>query len=153
MVATTALRRPRNHGFTLVEVLIALAVMALSVTSVLALFAAATATHKRAIDRTNATLLADSVLTEIRSAFTGSFGNADTKSSSGGVYTWKDQATHAAFADMRYDVYLTPLDATDLDTANTVHVEVVVGWLRAGKRQHDTHHSVMVRRVRLRDFD
>jgi prepilin-type N-terminal cleavage/methylation domain-containing protein len=60
-------------GFTLVEILIALGVLAFGLVAVLGLMAAATTTHKKAVDRVNAALLADSIMADIDSALTVGF--------------------------------------------------------------------------------
>jgi type II secretion system protein I len=53
---------PRRAGFTLIEVLIALAVFTVGAAGLLSLYAAAASTHRRAVDRTNAALVAEKVL-------------------------------------------------------------------------------------------
>ncbi len=61
------MRRPPT-GFTLLEVIVALAILTLGISSALALFTAATAAHKRAIDRVNAAAIAEHAIADIESA-------------------------------------------------------------------------------------
>jgi prepilin-type N-terminal cleavage/methylation domain-containing protein len=60
---------PRTGGFTLTEVLVALLILSIGAASILALFAAAAATHRRAVERTSAALLAERVLAEARGSY------------------------------------------------------------------------------------
>ena len=56
-------------GFTLVEILVALGVLTLGIGGVLAIFTAAAATHRQALDETVTSIIADSVIAEQRAAF------------------------------------------------------------------------------------
>jgi prepilin-type N-terminal cleavage/methylation domain-containing protein len=56
----------RAGGFSLLEVLIAMLILSVGAASVLSLFAAAASTHRRAVDRTHAALVAERVLAEVR---------------------------------------------------------------------------------------
>lgn len=60
---------PRDSGMSLIEVLIAMFVLSVGAASLLALFAAAAGTHRRAAERTNACLVAEKVLSEARAAY------------------------------------------------------------------------------------
>lgn len=62
------MERSREGGFSLMEVVVALAIMTLGITSVLALFTSATAAHRRAIHQTQASELAEWALADIESA-------------------------------------------------------------------------------------
>ena len=55
-------------GFTLLEVVIALAILTLGISSALALFTAATAAHKRAIDRIHSIAIAEHAIADVESA-------------------------------------------------------------------------------------
>ena len=58
-----------NSGMTLIEVLIASAILVFGMVGILALFNAAARTHKRAVDETTATQVAMSVMSELRGDF------------------------------------------------------------------------------------
>ena len=57
-----------GSGFTLLEVVVALAILTMGITSAMGLFTAATAAHKRAIDRTHAAAIAEHVFADVESA-------------------------------------------------------------------------------------
>jgi type II secretion system protein I len=59
----------RRRGFSLLEVLVAMAIFTVGATSILALFAAAAATHKRSIDRTRAAMVAEGVVAEVQARY------------------------------------------------------------------------------------
>ncbi len=56
----------RGSGFSLMEVLIAMAILTFGATSLIALFASGSTTHKRAVDRTRAALVAEELFSEIQ---------------------------------------------------------------------------------------
>ncbi|MEM7260703.1 MAG: prepilin-type N-terminal cleavage/methylation domain-containing protein [Planctomycetota bacterium] len=58
----------RQAGFSLLEIIIALGILAVGIASAIALFAAATAAHKRAIDRTHAAAIAEQTFADVESA-------------------------------------------------------------------------------------
>ncbi len=58
-----------RRGFSLVEVMVALGVLAVGIGGVLAIFAAAAATHRRALDETVTAIIGNSVVAEQRAAF------------------------------------------------------------------------------------
>ncbi len=56
----------RSRGMTLIEVLVAMLILSIGATSLIALFASASATHKRAVDRTHAALVAEEIFSELQ---------------------------------------------------------------------------------------
>ncbi|MBI4585234.1 MAG: prepilin-type N-terminal cleavage/methylation domain-containing protein [Planctomycetes bacterium] len=56
-------------GFSLIEVLIAMVILSIGATSLIALFAAASSAHKRAVDRTHAALVAEELFSEVQSRY------------------------------------------------------------------------------------
>ena len=68
MTTTIAAASTRREGFTLLEVIVALAILTVGISSAIALFAAATAMHKRAVDRIHAAAIAEHALADIESA-------------------------------------------------------------------------------------
>ena len=59
----------RLSGFSLIEVLAAMLILTVGATSLLALFASASSTHKRAVDRTHTALVAEQVLAEVQARY------------------------------------------------------------------------------------
>jgi len=62
--------RLRRAGFSLLEVLVAMVILTIGATSLIALFAAAAATHKRSVDRTKAAMIAEVILSEVKARYT-----------------------------------------------------------------------------------
>jgi len=60
----------RNAGFTLVEIMMAIGILAIGMTGVTALYAVAVDAHRRAMDNSGMAFLAESMLCEIRADFT-----------------------------------------------------------------------------------
>ena len=65
-----------SNGFTLIEVLMALGILAFGLVTVLGVFTMATTTHKRAIDRVNSALLAESVIDDLQEELGPSFDHS-----------------------------------------------------------------------------
>jgi type II secretion system protein I len=61
--------RRRRDGFSLLEVLVAMVILTIGATSLIALFAAAAATHKRSVDRTKAAMIAEEILSEVKARY------------------------------------------------------------------------------------
>ncbi len=57
------------RGFSLIEVLVAMVILTLGATSLIALFAAAAATHKRSVDRFHAAVLAEEIIAEVQARY------------------------------------------------------------------------------------
>jgi prepilin-type N-terminal cleavage/methylation domain-containing protein len=150
--------RARSTGFTLIEVLVALAIMAVGVTAAIALLTAATTMHKRAIDLTNAALVADAALAEVRGAVTLSFdpkplavhrpGTADAPP----VLIWKKDATNADYKGYVYDLLLTPIGTIEPDAADAFLAEVKVRWKSAAQSRTMEFKTVVLRKVAVRDL-
>ncbi len=69
--------RAGSSGFTLLEIIIALGVLAIGATTALALLVAATSTGRRAEHLVNSALVADAVLSDVETDLNGSFGAKD----------------------------------------------------------------------------
>ncbi|MBI5366757.1 MAG: prepilin-type N-terminal cleavage/methylation domain-containing protein [Planctomycetes bacterium] len=119
-------------GFTLMEILVALAVLALGTTGVFLLFNIGAQTHRRAIENARVAALADTLLTELNQGM-----------SLGDPIDLRD-ATHPSFPDgFRYDatyVAVGPLDS------RAYAVTVKIKWQRAGREASETFDTVMLRR-------
>ena len=62
--------RHASRGFSLLEVIVAIGIVTVGLTAVLALFAAGVDTHKRSIDQSNAALAAQSLASELEARYT-----------------------------------------------------------------------------------
>jgi prepilin-type N-terminal cleavage/methylation domain-containing protein len=62
--------RAGRAGFSLLEVLVALGIVTVGITAVLALFAAGVEVHKQAVDQSNAALAAQSLASEVEAKYT-----------------------------------------------------------------------------------
>lgn len=60
----------RAGGFSLLEVIVALGIVTVGITAVLALFAAGVDVHKRAVDQINGSLAAQSIAAELEAKYT-----------------------------------------------------------------------------------
>ena len=119
-------RFPSNAspGFTLVEVLVALAVMALALVALLRLQVISIVMADRAALLTRATLLADAQMTEVRAGPLPGLGVTEGVFEDSGV------------AEMRWQVVVSPVRVAELDDARTAElrkVAVRVTW-RDGER-------------------
>jgi prepilin-type N-terminal cleavage/methylation domain-containing protein len=133
----------KRAGFTLLEIMVALGVMAVGISSVFALFAAATALHNRAVDEMNAALMADTV-----------FGNIEAR-----LFTAMTpvpafiNGSVTSFPKHRYAVRLVPVDNTDWNIANEFFVECQITWNVKGKKRIEKFHTILCRAVSYRERD
>ncbi|GIW71024.1 MAG: hypothetical protein KatS3mg102_0566 [Planctomycetota bacterium] len=145
-------------GLTLIEVLVALSILAFGMTAVLGLLAAASAVHRAATDRTDMALLADLAFARARAALTYGLRVAELPRyagpAAGGrpVHALAEGVREPAYPDLSYDLLLTPIDAEDPAAADVFHVEARVRRLERGRERLTTFHTVMVRRLARRDL-
>ncbi|HUT35385.1 MAG TPA: prepilin-type N-terminal cleavage/methylation domain-containing protein [Planctomycetota bacterium] len=92
------LRSRNGAGFTIIEVLLAIGILAVSITAVLFLFAMGMRSHRRALDRTRAAMLAETVVSQVQADFRPAY-----------PATAIANATHPDFPGFTYDVTFTPL--------------------------------------------
>lgn len=154
--------QPREQGgFTLIEVLMALAIMAVGSTAAIGLFTAAVSLHKRALDQTTASLVAQSAFAEVRGALTLGFDTERLERvptalapGAGGasVLYFRKNVQDPAYPGYRYDVLLTPVGGASPVDADTFHAEVRVRWKTAGPGRVSEFHSVLTRRCVSRDL-
>jgi len=88
----------RNRdGFTIIEILLAIGILAIGITSVLFLFTMGTRSHQRALDRTRAAMLAETVANQLQTDF-------------GPAYAVNNitNATHPDFPGYHYSVTFPP---------------------------------------------
>jgi prepilin-type N-terminal cleavage/methylation domain-containing protein len=130
--------RPSRGGFTLIEVMIALGIFSLGIGGVLAIFMAAAATHRRALDETTAAIVAEGAVAEVRSEFVRS-GFAEPRDKTG-------PEPAAGFPLCSYEVRTTVLER-DPATGRAVqtYVEVAVSWQRQGRRREEVYRTILFR--------
>ena len=63
--------RTRQSAFTLIEILLAIGILALGITAVLFMFTVGVQSHRRARDRTRAAMLADTVINQVSADLVG----------------------------------------------------------------------------------
>ena len=122
-----ALRR-RTAGYSLMEILVALGVLAIGLAGVFSLFGIATTTQRRAADQANAALVAARAFAEVQARF-----------SAGDPQAVKDQS-FPEFPGYRYDVEAIAVAATLPEYA----VKVTVKWKFRGKDAQEVFETVML---------
>lgn len=127
------MRRP--HGFSLIEILIALAILAVGLVSVFALFGAATMTHHRGVDHTTVGLLALSALAEAKEALSGDSPPADVEGQK-----------LPGFPDYySYDIKYEPIGTGRLE----YKVVVTVKWQRGGDPKSEVFETILLRQRKV----
>lgn len=128
-----------RKGFTLVEILVALAILAIGATSAMSLLAAATAMHKKAVDQVNSAFIAETVVSEIESRMLTATG-AVTPYGNGSV---------DGFPDYFYEFQLSPVDNSPYE----YFVNVRVSWKEKGVTKIQDFQTILLRRIRYREKD
>ncbi|HEV8420114.1 MAG TPA: prepilin-type N-terminal cleavage/methylation domain-containing protein, partial [Actinomycetota bacterium] len=125
----------RSRGFTLLEVIISLAILVLGLSAILPLFAVGTASHQRGIDQTMVSLIAPHITARLQER----------------LYelnppTLKDQA-YAEFGRVyRYDAVFEPLDRGDKDRMAFI-VRVTVRWMVNSEPHTESFSTILLRRT------
>jgi len=134
------IRNPKSkRGFTLIEIVVALGVLAIGVTSVFALLATGGATHRKATSQSAAALISDSVFAHLRERFD--------------IYTELDYLKKApgegklsGYPGFTYELKLVPLDAEEED-GNEFLAVCTVSWKKAGVPVSVAFTTVVIRRL------
>ena len=141
MAMTARNLRPQagdRRGFTLIEILLAIGILAVGITAVLFLFAMGARSHRRAIDRTRSAILAETVINQIKATL------ADTVPANIPPIAG---ATHADFPEFAYDVTFSQLYPPE--TA-FYKVRVVVRWgdpaAPRDRRNSETYETILRRK-------
>lgn len=89
--------RRSPHAFTLIEVLIAIAILVIGMVGVLAAFASAIGLHQRGIDQTSAAMLAETVLRQKQTEALAGLSCKEMSTLSGSQYVFKRSDDHPAY--------------------------------------------------------
>lgn len=129
-----------RRGFTLLEVLISIAILVLGIAAILPLFAVGTQSHKRAMDQTHASLIAPRIAAMIQENLT------DIKPGD-----LRDAEFVEYGREYRYDATFTRLAASSsgdpLGDAAFL-LTVTVKWKESGEDRRETFETVVLRKVR-----
>jgi Tfp pilus assembly protein PilV len=127
-----------RRGFSLLEVVVAMGVLAMGIGGVMALFVAAAAAHQQAVTETTAAVIADSVIAEQRAAF-------DRNRYGAGPVEVREQPVPG------YELYtvsvLPTVLAREPETGRVVHVylEVTVHYQLRGAKRSVTYRTILFR--------
>lgn len=125
----------RSAGFSLIEILIALAVLAVGLVGVFSLFAAATATHRRGVDHTTVSLLASAALSEARAALAADRDPEDVT----------DEKLPGFPDGYVYDIAWEEIGNDRLE----YRVTITVKWQRGGEPRSETFETVLLRQKKV----
>ncbi|MHC4662978.1 MAG: type IV pilus modification PilV family protein [Planctomycetota bacterium] len=131
------LRIAGTGGFTLIEILVALGVLAIGVTSVFALLATGGATHRKAVSQTAAAFISESVFSELRERFDVTIEDAiDLEVADG-------EGKVSGYPGFTYRLELRPLD-----TVGDEYLAIcTVKWKKAGAPVTMSFVTVVSRRL------
>jgi prepilin-type N-terminal cleavage/methylation domain-containing protein len=90
-------RRAGVRGFSLVEILIAMAILGIGMVGVVAGLTAAVGLHKRAVDQTSAALLAETILELKQSEALAGFTPDELSTFEGGSYVFTKSESYPAY--------------------------------------------------------
>jgi prepilin-type N-terminal cleavage/methylation domain-containing protein len=160
-------RSSRRQGFTLLEIIVALGVLAIGATAAFSLFVAGAASGRRAEHEVNAALIAEAVIDDLRDDLTVDLDLSDYPSASAPdpnsgaapaaainpKTRWlaKD-GTATGFDDYKYDLAITPLDGPVPDDPWQFLIEVEVRWSDQGTRRSAQYSTIMLKSVTGREL-
>ena len=133
---------PRSGGFSLIEVVVALAILTLGITSVIALFTAATAAHRRAIHRSQAADLAEWAIADVESALRNGRSPEEIVEAPPLDVLLRDWPGYDV------EVSIVPLAGERGDDEVIVNVEII--WRSRGVENSLRFQQIVVRRESLR---
>lgn len=160
--------RSRRAGFTLLEIIVALGVLAVGATAAFALLVAAASAGRRAEHEVNAALLADTVIDDLKADVGLDLDLSDLPLASDVLaeqqqrgdalpgapaapnpetrYVRRD-AVSPSYPDYKYDVAITPIPGPVPDQPWEFLIEVDVRWSDQGQRRNALFSAVLVRTV------
>ena len=142
--------RGRARGFTLMEVMVALGVLALGIGGVLAMFTGAAAIHRRALDETAAAIIAESAAAEFRAEFNADAVRAEA-SADVSRRKYQDPVAVEREPVPGFPLYSCSLRPTVLERerqtgrAVQVYLEVAVVWQRRGAPHEEVYRTILFR--------
>jgi len=125
----------RKTGFTLLEVIISLAILVLGLSAILPLFAVGTASHKRGIDETMVSLIAPHITARLQERLYEV-----------NPQTLRDQEYAEVGRIYKYDATFTPLDLADKDRMAFI-VRVQVRWSENASLHSESFSTILLRRT------
>ncbi|HKS16833.1 MAG TPA: prepilin-type N-terminal cleavage/methylation domain-containing protein [Planctomycetota bacterium] len=122
-------------GFTLLEVIISLAILVLGLSAILPLFAVGATSHKRGIDQTMVSLIAPHITARLQERLYEVNPPA-----------LKDQEYADVGRSYKYDATFTPLDLSDKDRMAFI-VRVTVRWSENAALHSESFSTILLRRT------
>jgi len=140
----------RRSAFTLMEILLAIGILAIGITSVLFLFAMGARSHRRAVDRTRSALLAEAVFNQLRADLaTGLPDYYEVDTGDETKILPIVNASHADFPEFTYDVTFEKLYPSDT-RGDFYKVRVTIRWgdpdVERDARNSETYESILRRK-------
>jgi prepilin-type N-terminal cleavage/methylation domain-containing protein len=164
------MRRSRiRRGFSLLEVIVALGVLAVGATAAFSLLVAAAAAGRRAEHNVNAALIAETILNDVQGELNESFRLDDHPLASGAEPLPNSRpdpdrpppadetrylARNAGWSDYpgyTYDIAITPIPGPVPDDPWQFLVQVEVRWANRGKRRSAVFSTVLLKTMSYMD--
>jgi Tfp pilus assembly protein PilV len=145
----SAIGNPRA-AFTLMEILLAIGILAIGITSVLFLFAMGARSHRRAMDRTRSALLAETVMNQIRADLAETLPDYYQLDSGDRTKILPlTNALHADYPEFTYDVHFEKLYPGDT-RGDFYKVRVTIRWgnpeVERDTRNSETYETIVRRK-------
>lgn len=125
----------RRGGFTLLEVVISLAILVVAIAAILPLFAVGSRSHKRGIDQTMVSLIAPHIVAKLQERLV----DPNPADVTGAEFTEQGRT-------YRYDATFEPVDAADA-ARSAFFVTVTVRWSELRDERTETFKTILLRRL------
>jgi prepilin-type N-terminal cleavage/methylation domain-containing protein len=127
--------RRTQSGFTLLEVIIALAILVIGLSAIFPLFAVGTTSHKRGVDQTKISLIAPHITARLQERLYEVTPPA-----------LKDQEYADVGRIYKYDATFTPLDPLEPERLAFI-VKVTVRWSENASEHSESFSTILLRRT------